>query len=148
MDDLYQTLIGPPPGINQHSAVADQLRRRRSFGELGAISGDPVLQPFGKGQVAESDQYAKQLQDTRQKDIDNSQTQQYQTAQLNHMKTLTDLEKRGQDLDHIFKMMMAEAALEKADKTGMQKPQKLTYADRTKLENMSSMVNAVRYLML
>jgi hypothetical protein len=74
MDDLYSFLIGSAPTDPQkQKTVADQLRRRRSFGELGALTGDRVLQPFGQGLISSSDQSSKQIQDIRQHDIDNAQ---------------------------------------------------------------------------
>lgn len=146
--DLYQALIGAAPtDIQQQQALAEQLRRRRSFGELGALTGDRVLQPFGQGMSRQADEYAKEIQGTRQKDIDNSQTKAYQDAQIAHMKALEDITRRGQDLDHMYRMLMAQAAMEKADKTGTPKPSKLTFADRNKLENMASLVQAANSTM-
>lgn len=140
-DDLYNFLIGNGPDKQSQSAIADQLRRRRSFGELGSLTGDRVLQPFGQGMSQQADKYATQLQDIRQKDADNAQTKEFQTGQLSHLKGALAETTRKDTMDHVFQMLMAQAALEKADKTGTTKPSKLTYADRTKLENMSQLVN-------
>lgn len=137
-DDLYSYLIGPPPTDPQsQSVLAEQLRRRRSFGELGAVTGDRVLQPFGQGQITSADAAAKQVQDTRQKDIDNAQTAKYEAGQLAHMKEVEDLTKRGQDLDHMYQMLMAQAALEKANKTGVQKIPRLRQGDIKDLQDMA-----------
>lgn len=141
--DLYQALIGAAPtDLQQQKALAEQLRRRRSFGELGALTGDRVLQPFGANMIKEADKYAEDIQGTRQKDIDNAQTKAYQDSQTSHMKAMEDLTRRGQTLDHIYQMLMAQAAMQKAENSGTQKPARLTYADRGKLENMASTVNA------
>lgn len=140
-DDLYSYLIGAGPDKQTQSAIADQLRRRRSFGELGSLTGDRVLQPFGQAMSKQSDAYAKDLQNIRQKDIDNAQTKEFQTGQLGHMKGVLAETTRKDTMEHVFQMLMAQAALEKADKTGSVKPSKLTYADRTKLENMAQLVN-------
>lgn len=143
MADLYQALIGAAPtDLQQQAELAAQLRRRRSFGELGSLTGDRVLQPFGQGMIKQADEYAKELQGTRQKDIDNAQTKAYQDSQLAHMKALEEITKRGQDLDHQYRMLMAAASMQKAENSGVQKPAKLTYADRNKLENMSSLIRS------
>lgn len=136
--DLYSYLIGASPTAPQkQQAIADQLRRRRSFGELGALTGDRVLQSFGQGQMSSADTAANQLQDIRQKDIDNAQTKVYQEGQLKHLKAVEDLTRRGQTLDHIYQMMMAQAALEKADKAGAQKIPKLRQGDIKDLQDIS-----------
>lgn len=147
-DNLYNTLIGAAPTDKQtQKAIAEQLRRRRSFGELGSLTGDRVLQPFGQQMSKQADDYATDLQGTRQKDIDNAQTKAYQEGQLGHMAGVLEETKRENNMTHIFQMLMAQAALEKADKTGVPKPKTLTYADRNKLENTASMINGADDLM-
>lgn len=139
-DDLYSYLIGSAPTDKQKQAeIASQLRRRRSFGELGALTGDRVLQPFGAQMSQKADEYAGMLQNTRQKDVDNAQQERYQAGQLDHMKEVERLQERGQNLDHLYQMLMAQAALNRADKAGP-KPSRLTYSDRNKLEQMSGMI--------
>lgn len=141
-DDIYSALIGEAPtSKEQQAALAAQLRRRRSFGELASFTGDRVLQPFGTNLATSADEYAGALQGIRQKDADNAQTQAYQTGQLDHMRAMEELTRRGQNLDHIYQMLMARAAMQKAEKTGNPKPSRLTYADRTKLEDVASMIN-------
>jgi hypothetical protein len=148
MADLYQAIIGAAPtDVQKQAEIAAQLRRRRSFGELGALTGDRVLQPFGQGMTKQADEYAKLIGENREKGIDDAQTKAYQDAQTAHMKAMEDLTRRGQTLDHIYQMLMAQAAMEKADKTGQPKPARLTYADRTKLENMASEINGADDLM-
>jgi len=138
MDDLYSYLLGPAPTDPQkQKAVAEQLRRRRSFGELGALTGDRVLQPFGQNMMSSADTAAKQIQDTRQHDIDNEQTKAYETGQLQHMKNVEELTRRGQTLDHIYQMMMAEAAQTKADKAGAAKIPKLRQGDIKDLQDIA-----------
>lgn len=82
MPDLYEQLIGGAPAQAQIPAIVEQLRRRRSLGELGQLTGDRVLSPFGGGMVKQADQYAGDMQDIRQKDADNAQTKAYQDAQI------------------------------------------------------------------
>jgi hypothetical protein len=138
MDNLYDYLIGAAPTDTQkQKAVAEQLRRRRSFGELGALTGDRVLQPFGQSMASSADAAAKELQDTRQHDIDNAQTKEYQSGQLQHMKNVEELTRRGQTLDHIYQMMMAEAAQTKADKAGETKIPKLRQGDIKDLQDIA-----------
>jgi hypothetical protein len=142
MNDLYDFLIGAAPKEKQtQAAIAEQLRRRRSFGELGALTGDRVLQPFGQQMSKQADAYAGDLQQTRQKDADNEQTKAYQDAQTAHMKEVERLTERGQNLDHMYQMLMAQAANIKAEKAGP-KPNKLTYSDRNKLEQMAGIINS------
>jgi hypothetical protein len=97
-------------------AIVEQLRRRRSFGELGALTGDRVLQPFGVGEMKSSDAYAEALQQNRQKAIDDAQTKEYQTGQLGHMKEMERLTGRGQDLD--YQAAMLRAAVDAMQKKG------------------------------
>lgn len=115
MDDLYSSLIGGAPSTaEQQKAIVDQLRRRRSFGELGALTGDRVLQPFGQSLMKDADQYASDIQGTRQKDIDNAQTQQYQTGQLGHMASALAETTRNNDLEHQDRQDQIAAMLEAA----------------------------------
>lgn len=104
MDD-YRILLGAAPtSEEQVRALAESLRRRRSFGELGALTGDRVLQPFGQGLSAQADKYAAQTQATRQKDIDNAQTKAYQDAQLQHMEDVLKETIRANNLDYSAQM--------------------------------------------
>lgn len=145
--DLYSYLLGAAPSTpEQQAAVARQLRRRRSFGELGALTGDRVLQPFGQGLSRQADQYAEQMQDTRQRDTDNAQTKAYQEGQLGHMKNVLAETRRGNTLDHVYQMLMAQAAMEKADKTGSPKISKLRQGDIKDLQDMAQEVGEFQEL--
>lgn len=115
MADIYDALIGAAPtDAEQQKAVADMLRRRRNFGELGALTGDRVLQPFGQNMSKQTDNYATQIQDTRQHDIDDAQTKAYQTGQLGHMSGVLDETKRNNDLEHQDRMAQLRAQIEAA----------------------------------
>lgn len=145
--DLYSYLIGAAPtDPRKQQVVADQLRRRRSFGELGALTGDRVLQPFGQGLISSADATANQIQDTRQHDIDDAQTKAYQEGQLKHLRAVEDLTRRGQTLDHIYQMMMAQAALEKADKAGAAKIPKLRQGDIKDLQDIAQDIGEFKNL--
>jgi hypothetical protein len=121
-EDLYNVLIGAAPtNAAQQRSIANALRRRRSSGELAALSGDQVLQPFGANLMRSADEYAQQIQGTRQKDIDNAQTERYQSGQLSHMGNVLketmraqDMDdattRRGQDLGLLQAMLRAESA--------------------------------------
>ncbi len=120
MEDLYESLIGAAPSKQQQKALVSALRRRRDLGELGMLTGDRVLSPFGANMVKQSDSYADQLQGIRQKDADNAQTEAYQTGQLAHMDSVlketmrgrnqTDATtRRGQDLDFLAARARAAA---------------------------------------
>jgi hypothetical protein len=98
--DLYSALIGQAPTDEEGKrAIVAALRRRRAFGELGALTGDPVLQSFGKEQLASAESAAEQLQATRQADVDDAQTREYQTGQLGHMGSVLKESIRAQDMD-------------------------------------------------
>ena len=115
MDD-YRILIGAAPTTEQkQKLLADSLRRRRAFGELGAVTGDRVLQPFGHSLREQADEYAKMVQDTRQKDIDDAQTKAYQTGQLEHMGQVLKETMRGNNLDYAAAM----AAIAQRDRSDM-----------------------------
>lgn len=140
MDDIYAALIGEGAGSGEKAAlVAAALRRRNSLGTLGMLTGDRVLSPLGQGMNKQADAYVESLQQIRQKDIDNAQTKSYQDGQLGHMENVLAETKRNNNLDYLARMEMAQAAMERAERTG-QRPTKLTLGDRNKLENMSSML--------
>lgn len=119
--DLYSALIGKSPDAEGQKAIAAALRRRRAFGELGALTGDSVLQSFAKEQLASAENAAEQLQATRQADADDAQTRAYQEGQLGHMGGVLkesiraqDMDdattRRGQDIDLLEAMLRAERA--------------------------------------
>lgn len=150
MDNLYDVLIGEAPSdADKAAATAAALRRRRSFGELGIISGDRNLSKLGSGMVAQADDYAGRLQQTRQQDIDNAQTKYYQQGQLGHMDSVlketmraNDMRdattRRGQDLA----LLAAQARARNANK-----PPKLTVADRRDLTQGAGLVGNVQDLL-
>ncbi len=132
MDDLYTQLIGGAPPQAQIPAIVEQLRRRRSLGELGALSGDRVLSPFGQDMVRQTDDYAEQLQNIRQKDTDNAQTKAYQDAQLGHMQRVLDatIARDAQNREHQRRadeaaLLRSQAAMERAKKAGTPAPKAL-----------------------
>lgn len=108
----YLAMIGAAPTTKeQQEALANSLRRRRSFGELGQITGDKVLAPMGAGMSAQADDYAKQVQRTRLADVDNAQTKTYQDAQMAQMERGHLLQqamlaetRRGNNLDFSARM--------------------------------------------
>jgi hypothetical protein len=115
MPDIYETLIGAAPTDSEQQAkIAEMLRRRRSFGELGALTGDRVLQPFGQNMNKQADAYAEQIQDTRLKDVDNAQTAKYQSGQLDHMGNALAETSRNNDLEHQDRQAAIRAQLEAA----------------------------------
>jgi len=150
MDSLYDVLIGEAPSdADKAAATAAALRRRRSFGELGIISGDRALSKLGSGMVDQADDYAGRIQQTRQQDIDNAQTRRYQEGQLGHMgnvlsetmranKERERLTARGQDLALLAAQARARAA---------NKPPKLTVADRRDLTQGAALVGNVQDLL-
>lgn len=143
-DDLYSYLVGAPPSDkDQIKAVVDQLRRRRSFGELGALTGDKILQPYGQGMIKEADTSALQLQSERQKAIDDAQTEAYQSGQLKHMGNMEDITRRGQDFSREVGLANAMAAMERANNANKPKNNKFTFADRTKLEGVVGNLNTM-----
>lgn len=150
MDNLYDVLIGEAPSdADKAAATAAALRRRRSFGELGIISGDRALGKLGSGMVGQADDYAGRLQQTRQQDVDNAQTRKYQEGQLGHMggvlnetmranKERERLTSRGQDMS----LLAAQARAR-----GANKPPKLTVADRRDLTQGAALVGNVQDLL-
>lgn len=150
MDNLYDVLIGEAPSdADKAAATAAALRRRRSFGELGIISGDRALGKLGSGMVGQADSYADRLQQTRQQDIDNAQTKSYQDSQIGHMgsvlaetmranKERERLTARGQDLALLAAQARARAS---------NKPPKLTVADRRDLTQGAALVGNVQDLL-
>lgn len=150
MDDIYDVLIGESPkDADKAAAVASALRRRRSFGELGMLSGDKVLSKFGQNLSGQADDYASRIQQTRQQDIDNAQTRSYQEGQLGHMgsvlaetmranKERERLTSRGQDLSLLAAQARARAS---------NKPPKLTVSDRRDLTEGAGLVGNIQDLL-
>jgi len=150
MDNIYDVLIGESPkDADKAAATAAALRRRRSFGELGMLSGDKVLSKYGQNAVGQADEYASRIQQTRQRDIDNDQTQRYQEGQLGHMGSVLSetmrsnkererLTARGQDLALLAAQARARAA---------NKPPKLTVADRRDLTEGAGLVGNLQDLL-
>lgn len=153
-DDIYSSLIGAgPSSAQQQMIIAAALRKQKALGQLGQLTGDRVLAPLGQGMGKEADTYADQLQQQRQFGIQSSQrdrqlgqTEQYQQGQLDHMKATEDLTRRGQTLDHIYQMMMAQAALERAEKVGTAKIPRLRQGDLKDLQDMSQTLGAIKGL--
>lgn len=115
MPDIYDTLIGAAPtDAEQQAAVAQLLRRRRNFGELGALTGDKVLQPFGGNMIKQVDDYAGQIQDTRQRDTAHNLQKDYQTGQLGHMAGTLAETTRNNNLEHEDRQAQINAMLEAA----------------------------------
>jgi len=115
MADIYDTLIGAAPtDAEQQAAVAQMLRRRRNFGELGALTGDKVLQPFGGNMIKQADDYAGQIQDTRQRDTAHKLQGDYQTGQLGHMAGTLAETTRNNNLEHEDRQAQIAAMLEAA----------------------------------
>lgn len=144
--NLYDFLIGPSPGVEDQKALAAQLRRRRSFGELGNLTGDPTLQLFGQDLSRSADTYARELQGNRQKTVDDEQTRRYQDAQTAHQKEMEALTRRGQTLDHIYQMMMAQAAMQRAENTGQPKIPKLRQGDIKDLQDSAQSISEFKEL--
>lgn len=142
MADIYETLIGGVPTDKaQQSQLAATLRRRRALGELGSLTGDQVLQSFGGNMMRNADATAEQMQNIRQKDIDNTQTAKYQGEQIRHMDESLAETKRNNDMTNESRLLQAMAAMTKADKAGgTKKGFKMTVADRKKLEDTSGLI--------
>lgn len=153
-DDIYTALIGAAPTDGQsQKAIAAQLRRRRSFGELGALTGDRVLQPFGQSLMKSADADAASIQDTRLKDVDNAQTEKYQTGQLGHMGSVLAETIRAQNMDDATTRrgqdLSYEAALARAAAAGRKsggKPPRLTISDKKDLQDLAQDIGSMEGL--
>jgi len=149
--DIYGALIGKAPTkAEEQKAVADLLRRRRTFGEVGTLTGDKVLQQFGQEQQKMVDNAAKMLQDTRLADVDNEQTAKYQSGQLEHMGGVLNESIRAQDMDDATTRrgqdMMLLAAQFRAQNKGTGKPPRLRVSDIKNLQDLSQDVGAMEGL--
>lgn len=148
--NLYDVLLGEAPtDADKVAATAAALRRRRSFGELGMLSGDRILSKVGQDLTGSADEYANRIQQTRQQDVDNRQTQRYQEGQLGHMGSVlkesmrsTDMRdattRRGQDLALLAARMRS---------SGRDKPPKLTVSDRRDLTEGAGLVGNMQDLL-
>lgn len=149
--DLYEYLISGAPKQAEIPAIVEQLRKRRGFGELGQLSGDKVLAPFGQGLVKQADSYAGQMQDTRQKDADNAQTAKYQTGQLDYQNQVLQatLARDRANAEHQRRadeaaMLRAQAAMRRAEAAGKsQTKTKLRQGDIKDLQDLSATVQGI-----
>ncbi len=66
MATLYDMLFGAPTDKERMRATADRLRRREAFATLGAMSGDPVLGEWGRGEMGNLREQAQALRKARQ----------------------------------------------------------------------------------
>lgn len=148
--DVYSALISQAPSGEEQKAIVAALRRRRAFGELGALTGDPVLQSFGKEQLASADAAAEQLQATRLADADDAQTRAYQTGQLGHMGSVLaetiraqnmddSTTRRGQDMDLLEAMFRAE----REGRGGSKAPPRLRVSDIKGLQDLAQDVGSM-----
>jgi hypothetical protein len=147
--DIYRALIGEAPSSQDElAALAEKLRRRRAFGELGALTGDRVLQPFGQNMSNSTDAQVRQLQDTRQKDIDNRQTKSYQDSQIQHMGNVLKETMRGNNLDYAAQM----AAIQQRDRAaelrsdGGREFKKLTDSTRNRILDQADTMRSTQML--
>lgn len=148
--DLYSALIGQTPTWEDQRAIVAALRRRRAFGELGALTGDPVLQSFGKEQLSSADTAAEQLQGIRQAEAAGERTRAYQEGQLGHMAgTLaesiraqnmdTETTRRGQDIGLLEAMLRAQTA----GASGAKAPPRLRVSDIGSLQDLAQDIGAM-----
>lgn len=147
MDDLYEFLVGDTPQQVQIPAIVEQLRRRRALGELGALTGDRVLSPFGSSMMKQADTYAEGIATNRERDRDNRRTEAYQKGQLEHQaKVLEATLARDRDMADYRRRMAeaaarrAEAAYLKAQQGGAAKKTKLRQGDIKDLQDLSQTV--------
>ncbi len=62
----YDMLFGAPTDEERMRATANRLRRREAFATLGAMSGDPVLGEWGRGEMGNLREQAQALRKARQ----------------------------------------------------------------------------------
>src|SRR5438270_5552958 len=86
MADIYTLLAGGGTANSQiPDAVVAALRNRQGMGMLGALSGDPVLGPFGQNLMRTTDQEAETLGSQAERQQQLSQQKEFQTGELAHM---------------------------------------------------------------
>lgn len=148
--NLYSALISQAPSGEEQKAIAAALRRRRAFGELGLLTGDSALQSFGKEQLASADSMAEQLQATRQADVDDAQTREYQTGQLGHMGSVLKETMRAQDMDDAttrrgqdFDLLEAMLRAERERSGGSKGPPRLRVSDIKGLQDLAQDVGSM-----
>lgn len=149
MPNEYEILTGESPSSSDRAAeIASALRRRRSYGELGMLSGDRVLSGVGERLTRQADQYADRIQQTRQQDIDNAQTRRYQDGQLGHMGSVLQETIRNNNMQNETTRRGQDMSLEAARLRALnsKKPTKLTATDRRDLQQAASLVGNMRQL--
>ena len=84
--DIYSLLAGgSSPNSQIPDAVVAALRNKQTVGAVGALSGDPVLGPFGQNLMRSSDQEAETLGSQAQRQQQMAQQGAFQTGELAHM---------------------------------------------------------------
>lgn len=121
LNQLIAMLSGGGPEMT--GGLANTLRRRHQLGQLGALSGDKVLGPFGAGLADETTKHTEQLAQNQDRNQDRRVLENYYKAiQENNAGNLgmrgkeLEEEARNNDLDFLAAMGANDARLAAAQK--------------------------------
>lgn len=85
--DIYSALTGQLPSDQEsQQALIDALRGRNVMGQIGALSGDPVLAPFGANLMKSSDQQAEEVGKQYHLQAAQKMEEEYRKQQEEHLK--------------------------------------------------------------
>lgn len=86
MSDIYAALTGATPTTEeQRNALVQALRGQKLMGQLGSLTGDPVLSPVGQNLMKGADTGAEQIGQLGLSQTRAAQEKAYQTAEMGHM---------------------------------------------------------------
>lgn len=86
MDDIYAALTGAAPTTGeQRNALIQALRGQKLMGQLGSLTGDPVIAPVGQNLMKGADTGAEQIGQLGLSQTRAAQEKAFQTAEMGHM---------------------------------------------------------------
>jgi hypothetical protein len=117
-------------------------------GQLGAISGDSQIGPFGANMVNQADKYAEQFQQIRQNDIDDMRTQDYYTGQLDHMgNALGETSRHNKELERLRQLEIEGNIREAEIRAQGTSRRKMTDSTRNKITDTLSAYEGAKGLL-
>jgi hypothetical protein len=94
MADIFSALLGDVPSDPAaRQALVQELMRKRAYGELGQLSGDPILGPYGASQLKEADQEAENIGQQGRLQASEQSEEAYRQALESHQSAQEQLER-------------------------------------------------------
>ncbi len=112
MDPLLAMIGGLPSDQQQQQQVANRLRRNQDYGQLGMLTGDKVLAPFGKNMMGQTQDQALIVGRQRLADERQHALSKYYDAMNQRMGAQTELDQQK----HAFAKLKQRQLMEEAER--------------------------------